>query len=407
MEFTSKFSEFQLDIVGFLAILGEGSVAVNYQVATLSYFTFLPRLLPAPQAFIRPARPLRLDTVAAVVVGVRSGNLRQHVYRIPHIILPGEKLMTSKCDYTVRRVRVKVKRGDVGSPLITARTYSLLSLLSVIGCVISFILLGLSIHFADGWALIATVLLSCLSSVLGVACKWSLTLGTRQAQRRIPKSDVIICYPNGSFLIVKCNEVVARALFFAPERCNYLLGSVRYRSMALMGTMMLMFGVVALGNANIKMQLAFGASYLLLNAAYWVVAAMPEKLHWEYSALDIKEMETVVPAKKSFTNALWEAIKLTKTSQWARIGQVAPDTRAWDEWLKKANEAANREDGLDPDKWNAGLALSDCIKLYNVDAFDSDDSDETGDDEPAPDPRSIELAQMNPRAETNSTTDTR
>ncbi|KAG2411628.1 hypothetical protein HFD88_009184 [Aspergillus terreus] len=364
----NTFRDFHLDIVGFLAILGEASVAVNYQVSTLSYFIFLPRLLPAPQAFIRPARPLRLESVPGVVIGVSSGNLCRHVYRIPHIILPGEKLNASKGDYTVRRVEVRIKPGRKNGPLVTARTFGLLSLLSVVGCAISFALLGLSIHYNDGWALVATVLLSVLSTVIGVACKWELKLGKRIAKRDIPSSDVIVCYPNGSFLIVKCDEDVARALFFAPERCDYLLGSLAYRSLSLLGTLMLMFGVVALGNSQLELQLAFGASYLLLNVAYWVVAAMPERLHWDYSALEITEEIIVSPsAKRSFTDALWQAIKQTKATRWVRTGQVAPDTRAWDEWLKRAHEVANREteaEGVLPDDWDAGKNLSECIKMY-------------------------------------------
>ncbi|KAL5357085.1 hypothetical protein BJX96DRAFT_172207 [Aspergillus floccosus] len=363
----NTFRDFHLDIVGFLAILGEASVAVNYQVSTLSYFIFLPRLLPAPQAFIRPARPLRLDPLPGVVIGVSSGNLCRHVHRIPHIILPGEKLNASKCDYTVRRVEVSITEGKKNAPLVTAKTFSLLSLLSVAGCAISFALLGLSIHYNDGWALIATVLLSCLSTVIGVACKWELKLGKRTANRNIPPSDVIVCYPNGSFLIVKCDENVARALFFAPERCDYLLGSVVYRSLSLLATLMLMFGVVALGNSQLELQLTFGASYLFLNVAYWVVAAMPERLHWDYSALEIKEEETPVDpsAKRSFTDALWQAIKQTKATRWVRTGQVAPDTRAWDEWLKRAHEVTNGlVEGVQPDDWDAGKNLSECINMY-------------------------------------------
>ncbi|GAB1218455.1 hypothetical protein ATERTT37_007709 [Aspergillus terreus] len=365
----NTFRDFHLDIVGFLAILGEASVAVNYQVSTLSYFIFLPRLLPAPQAFIRPARPLRLESVPGVVIGVSSGNLCRHVYRIPHIILPGEKLNASKGDYTVRRVEVRIKPGRKNGPLVTARTFGLLSLLSVVGCAISFALLGLSIHYNDGWALVATVLLSVLSTVIGIACKWELKLGKRIANRDIPSSDVIVCYPNGSFLIVKCDEDVARALFFAPERCDYLLGSLAYRSLSLLGTLMLMFGVVALGNSQLELQLAFGASYLLLNVAYWVVAAMPERLHWDYSALEITEEEILVSpsTKRSFTDALWQAIKQTKATRWVRTGQVAPDTRAWDEWLRRAHEVANREtegEGVLPDEWDAGRNLSECIKMY-------------------------------------------
>jgi hypothetical protein len=54
-------TNFRLDIVGFLAILGEGSVLANAQVATLSKMTFLPRLLPAPQALMRPSEGVRRD----------------------------------------------------------------------------------------------------------------------------------------------------------------------------------------------------------------------------------------------------------------------------------------------------------------------------------------------------------
>ncbi|KAB8255452.1 hypothetical protein BDV32DRAFT_112331 [Aspergillus pseudonomiae] len=366
MFFNDSFEDFHLDIVGFLAILGEGSVSVNYQVSTLSAFTFLPRLLPAPQAFMRPSRPLRLDDVPGTVLGIRSGNCRPHVCRIPHIILPGDESMKSDSDYTVRHYRITIKDG--GNPsdaLISARAFSLLSVLAVIGCAMSIALLGLSIHFNDGWALVATVLLSCLSSLLGIMCKWSLKLGKRVTGRDdIPSGDVIICYPNGAFIIVECEEAVARSLFFAPERCNYLLSGTWYRSLALLGTMMLMFGVIALGNSGARMQVTFGASYLLLNAAYWMVAALPEKLHWDYSALHLEEVAPVFPAPgedRSFRKALWAAIKSTKSTRWVKTGRIAPDTEAWHYWLGQAESAVTRLDGFDPETWDYSARLDDCL----------------------------------------------
>ena len=84
---------FQLDIVGFLAILGEGSIEtvqqvshslaescslsdVVSQVLTLSNLAYLPRLIPAPQVLLRVTRPNKLETVGeAKVVGVHSGTL--------------------------------------------------------------------------------------------------------------------------------------------------------------------------------------------------------------------------------------------------------------------------------------------------------------------------------------------
>ena len=83
---TYNLQSLQLDIVGFLAILGEGSVLANAQVSTLSRWIFLPRLIPAPQALMRPTRPLELESVKGSVSGVWSGNDRDHINHIGNII---------------------------------------------------------------------------------------------------------------------------------------------------------------------------------------------------------------------------------------------------------------------------------------------------------------------------------
>ena len=76
----------QLDIVGFLAILGEGSVLANAQVSTLSKWIFLPRLIPAPQALMRPTRPMVLEPVPGHVTGIFSGNYRDSINHIGNIV---------------------------------------------------------------------------------------------------------------------------------------------------------------------------------------------------------------------------------------------------------------------------------------------------------------------------------
>ena len=85
--FLDRFKDLQLDIVGFLAILGEGSVLANAQVSTLSKWIFLPRLLPAPQALLRPSRPSKLEPSLGYVTGVKSGNHRDHVNHIGHVVM--------------------------------------------------------------------------------------------------------------------------------------------------------------------------------------------------------------------------------------------------------------------------------------------------------------------------------
>lgn len=82
----SSLDELQLDIVGFLAILGEGSVLANAQVSTLSKWIFLPRLIPAPQALMRPTRPTVLEPVPGTVTGIYSGNVIDTINHIGNIL---------------------------------------------------------------------------------------------------------------------------------------------------------------------------------------------------------------------------------------------------------------------------------------------------------------------------------
>lgn len=81
------FDNFQLDIVGFLAVLGEGSVLANSQVSALSPLFYLPRIIPAPQALLPPTRPRTLPSTPASVTGVFSGNTKDRVYHVANILL--------------------------------------------------------------------------------------------------------------------------------------------------------------------------------------------------------------------------------------------------------------------------------------------------------------------------------
>jgi hypothetical protein len=86
VKLTPGITNLQLDIVGFLAILGEGSVMASSQVATLSKMIFLPRLLPAPQALLRPNRPDKMDPINGIATAVHSGNIRNYVNYIGHTL---------------------------------------------------------------------------------------------------------------------------------------------------------------------------------------------------------------------------------------------------------------------------------------------------------------------------------
>ncbi|KAL1606383.1 hypothetical protein SLS60_003786 [Paraconiothyrium brasiliense] len=373
--------QLQLDIVGFLAILGEGSVLANAQVSTLSRWIFLPRLIPAPQALMRPTRPTVLEPVAGHITGIYSGNHKDSINHIGNIVCDANNLPA----HSVRVVRIK----RTGVSPVKSRTIAPLTGVLFLGFFLSCVLLGLSIWREDGMSLVATCLLSCLSSLIGYGNKWELELPKRVSKKgMVPPGDVVIRYPKGSFLIVRCPEEVARELYFAPENIQYLLQhGPAYRLLSLVGTIMLMGGVICLANAQIEAQIAWAASYMLLGSSYWIVAALPAKLHWDYSCYTVTNeslsdsnmsAKGYPSASQTFTQALWKAIVVSKQIGWVRLSNACPDTCAWSKWLEQAQEQARTvhlaesktEEKVTtweiPD-WNAQQAL---IALLNEQAAD-------------------------------------
>jgi hypothetical protein len=311
----------------------------NSQVASLSLWSFLPRLLPAPHALIRSKRPERLsEEIGRDVVGSHSGNVRHSLNHVASILHHKEEDLPA---YSVRLVRIdeNPSRRDV-----TSQAFGPLTWLAFLGFGMSIALLVLSITMGDGMSLLATIMLSILSTLVGWGNYWTLKLPERKSQDRVPDSDVVIRYPQGAFLIVRCTENVARRLYFAPESCEYLVSDRDYRLISLAGTILLMFGVIFLANATLSLQIAWAAAYIVLNAAFWIVAALSSRRHWDLSAFSVERIEfTSGEGNETYTKALWQAIAITRSSRWARVAGIAPNTKAWDCWLQEAETEAQRE----------------------------------------------------------------
>lgn len=222
-----------------------------------------------------------------------------------------------------------------------------MALCNLLGCLFSIALFCTSLGFRDAMSLVATLLLSLLSTLVGISNKWELKLPKRpQSSTSDPTpGDVVIRYPNGSFLIVKCTEDVARELFFAPEEIEYRVRNAAiYQLISLVGTLMLMLGVITLANAKLELQFQWAGSYILLNAAYWIAAALPQSMHWDLSGYRIEEQGIEGgPGNANFTDALWKAILITKDVQWIKNGKSAPSTDLWRQWIHDAEAAANSD----------------------------------------------------------------
>jgi hypothetical protein len=204
-------------------------------------------------------------------------------------------------------------------------------------------------------SLLATILLSLLSTNTGIANKWSPTPNDPKPDKHSPPGDVVIKYPQGAFIVVKCEERTARYLYFNPsERCIYAIRSTTiYRGLSLISTLLLMGGVISLANAHIENQTAFAGAYMIINIFYWIGAALPPAQHWDLSRLNIQQIDVKGghPPKAAvldnvpptYTEALWKAIAVTGTSSWVREAGWAPKTPAWTDWLAEAEEAAMGE----------------------------------------------------------------
>ncbi|KAI0839727.1 hypothetical protein F5Y06DRAFT_264465 [Hypoxylon sp. FL0890] len=82
----------RLDVVTLLAVIGESSIAEHAQTITASIFCLFPRIIPAPQAFLKPSRPVRLPETTAKMTGVYSGVTLDTVGFFANIIHPLDEL---------------------------------------------------------------------------------------------------------------------------------------------------------------------------------------------------------------------------------------------------------------------------------------------------------------------------
>lgn len=416
-----------------VAILGESSIEVNKQQTFLSPFSFLPRLLPAPQALIGPRRPGRLEPEDAVVVGRKSGNYRPNLNPVAHILHEGEDLEPFEVRWVSLRARPLPPEGRLkqkirlflqrilnekiydrlypdtteadGEPPVSIEInlWGPLTFLALFGFFLFAALLALSVHFHDGFALLATLLLGALTTLIQFGCWNRLKLPAfnleRNFRRKLPPADVVVRYPNGSFVIVKCSEKLSRKLYLGTEKCDYVLEDGPYRIIALVATFLLITAIISLGNAKTEMQVTFAASYIVLNVLYWLVAAIPVKFHWKRSSYKLKKRAT--QKCENYTEALWTTIALTGTAEWVGIANLAPRNSPWNNWVREAQEKLTNfkpgvKDGqiLKPD-WDEQEALTRVLNEA-LDAEvqplhdETDSEDESTGEKTTPKPRKLD-----------------
>jgi len=250
---------------------------------------------------------------------------------------------------------------DKKKPRVPAQWFSPLNVLSVGSCLLTIGLLVWAALIKDGTACCALGTISLASSIVGYASWWSPVLSLRNFSSKVPAGDVVVRTREGAFILVRCNEEVARELYTGTEECRYYVGIQMYRVLVGLGTFLLMVSVVLLGNCNFTMQAAIGVSYIVLNGAFWIASLIPKGRFWDlsnYVWTDITPSDArnahekqgdTLEGKPSFTRTMWYAIRETKKTGWVKRMGAAPATPKWEEWLKLAELNASRGNR----KWNA------------------------------------------------------
>ncbi|KEY64127.1 hypothetical protein S7711_07472 [Stachybotrys chartarum IBT 7711] len=390
--------EWSLDIVTLLAVIGESSIADHAQAITSSTLCLLPKLIPAPQALLKPSRPTRMPEVKAHMSGVYSGINLDSIGFFASIITPLDSLPA--LSFQVLHIKHSRRAQEHGQqqqlrrsvtekvqdlitsptliikderPAVPPRLFSPLHILSVSSFVLTIGIIIAGIFWEDGPAIMAVTLISITSTIAGYASLWRPILMYRRHKNEVPRGDVLIRTREAAFVLIKCTEEVARELYSGTEICDYYVGDQSYRLLMGLATMLLMMSVILLGNCQWNSQVLIGASYIILNGLYWGLGMLPQSQFWDLSRYEFKDVtppdavgahvvtdeDNSVEGYPSFTRTLWYAIRETKLTGWAERSGAAPNSEQWQCWLREAQENAMRGNR----SWNAVARKNALMKM--------------------------------------------
>lgn len=244
--------------------------------------------------------------------------------------------------------------NNAARPAVPATLYSPVHILSFFSFLLTLGLIATAAYYKDGTAIIAIVLISLASSVVGYASWWKPILMRRSHTNKVPKGDVVIRTREGAFILIRCTEEVARELYSGTEECRYYVKETGYKALMGVGTVTLMVAVILLGNCNFIMQVSVSVCYVTLNGLYWAMGLLPQRYFWDLSrytwedktpedarhAHETTDEDDPREGSKSFTRTLWYVIRETRRTGWVERSGAAPSTPQWKEWLAEAERAA-------------------------------------------------------------------
>lgn len=417
-----KFDNWILDTMSLLAFIGESSVAKQSQAMTASVLCLLPRIIPAPQALLKPSRPRLVANVPAKLTGI-DGNTETYdsvglvanmitplndvvpysfkVVQIDHASdYPAPDLMPQsgspdgpsdlpaidnldpqpafkKASSTASPHLVDFENAINNTPTTPVRTrlFSPIHVLSIFSCLLSIALIVCAFVWRDGSAVLAVSTMSLASAILGYASVWVLKPSKSRcaSNRKRAKGDVLIRTKEGAFILVKCSPEVARELYSGDDEYSYIVSDRTHRLLTALGTILVMIGVIFFGNSSWNLQILVGSSYIVLNLFYFWIGTLPASYFWDLSRYRWQEVtpedaecthesqEDDPNTRPSFTRSLWFAIRDTRQTGWVKRSGAVPETPQWEEWLREAKENALAQNR----KWPAVRRMHEIVGTHS------------------------------------------
>jgi hypothetical protein len=333
LEFPDTRNAWKFDIVGLLTVIGESAMSLHSQLVTASYTCLLPRLVPAPQAFIKTSRHFTLPSKAAIVIGAYSGSLVHSLHYFANLLYPIDELKA----YSVHELSIAHNRTKDASGCIYIRRFAPLKLVTVCSFIMTIGLLVWSIVIHDGVAFFAILLISVASSILSLSSLWTPKVRLRKVDNEVPRGDMVVNADHGAFVVVHCSEEIARELYVGKEECEYKVAIQPFRMLVGLGTLLYMVSVVLMSNCSWTMQVSLGVAYIILNGVYWALAMVPLSWYWDLPSRYVVEKNRIFETG-NYTEAVWRAIYVSGSTKWVEDSKAIPMTTVWKDWLDKAGQ---------------------------------------------------------------------
>jgi len=230
-----------LDVVSLLAVIGESIIADQAQVITSSWACLLPRLIPAPQAFLRAERPRRLPAVPGVTVrNIVGGSQVEELNYFANIIHEVDKLKQHEMHVYTIGLKDGFKDSTKKQHVLPANKLSPPHILSFLSFLITGGLFTAACTLHDGTAALGIAVLALQSSLGCAAWLWKPVLAVRRKDSKDARGDIVIRTRGGAFVIIRCNEDVARQLYVGEEIAKYYLPPDLAKIMTGLATVLLM-----------------------------------------------------------------------------------------------------------------------------------------------------------------------